>query len=524
MNTRHLDFDVSIVGYGPVGKILAIELARRGWKVGIFERWPSPYPLPRAVVLDDEIKRVLYSVCDKNVLRQIMQSVPANDMYEWRNASGQTLLSLDDWKDGSFFSQPELEKLLANVCASYSNIQVNMGHEAVQLTEHSEYVELTVKLEDKSQKTITSQYLVGCDGANSFVRGHMDIEITDLGFSYDWLIIDVIPHEEREWKPMNWQLCDPERPTTLVSGGPGRRRWEFMRLPHETIEHLNNAETAWRLLKPWGITSENATLERHAVYNFRAKWAESWRKGRLLLAGDSAHLMPPFYGQGMCSGLRDAKNLGWKLDLVLGGKAEEVFLDTYTMERKPHVKNIIDSSIYLGKTICITDPEEAVARDEAFLTGNAPPFPAFPILTDGILHRLTDGSQSHLAGKVSLHANVLYQGIQGFLDDVVGQGWKIISIKDDPRNVLSRAQIAFLDELNTDFVYITLDKSSKKAAIDVDGKYSEYFVNNGIETLIIRPDYYIFGATASYKELPSLVDELSKQMHITKSSTALRLT
>ena len=134
MNTKHFDFDVSIVGYGPVGKILAIELARRGWKVGIFERWPSPYPLPRAVVLDDEIKRVLYSICDKKALRKIMQSIPANDMYEWRNASGQTLLSLDDWKDGSFFSQPELEKLLADVCASYSNIQVNMGHEAVQLT------------------------------------------------------------------------------------------------------------------------------------------------------------------------------------------------------------------------------------------------------------------------------------------------------------------------------------------------------------------------------------------------------
>ena len=331
------------------------------------------------------------------------------------------------------------------------------------------------------------------------------------------------PYEEREWKPMNWQLCDPERPTTIVSGGPGRRRWEFMRLPNETIEYLNNEDTAWGLLKPWGITPENATLERHALYNFRARWAESWRKGRLLLAGDSAHLMPPFYGQGMNSGIRDAKNLGWKLDLVLGGKVEETFLDTYTMERKPHVKNIIDSSIYLGKTICITDPEEAAARDEAFLTGNAPPFPKFPILTDGILQRNTDGLQSNMAGKLSVHAKVLYQEKEGLLNDVVGEGWKIISTKDNPRNVLSKAQIAFLDELNIDFVHITLDRSSSEAAIDVDKKYSEYFESNGIETLIIRPDYYIFGATASYHELPSLVDELRAQIHFTKSTTSLEM-
>ena len=127
MNTKNFDFDVTIVGYGPVGKVLAIELARRGWEVGIFERWPSPYPLPRAVVLDDEIKRVLYSICDKKALRKIIQSIPTDNMYEWRNSSGQTLLSLDDWKDASFFSQPELEKLLADVCASYSDTTSEHG-------------------------------------------------------------------------------------------------------------------------------------------------------------------------------------------------------------------------------------------------------------------------------------------------------------------------------------------------------------------------------------------------------------
>ncbi len=518
MNTNQLDFDVSIVGCGPVGKLLAIELGRRGWKVGIFERFQSPYRLPRAVVMDPEIKRILSSICDKEKLERITE--PVRDLYEWRNAAGQTLLSLPDWSEASFFSQPELEDMLEGVCTSNPNIQTYMGHEAIQLTELSNCVQLTVKDQDEKEKIIQSRYVVGCDGANSWVRSKMDIEVTDLGFSYDWLIVDVIPHEEREWKPMNWQLCDPERPTTIVSGGPGRRRWEFMKLPDETIEQLNNVDTAWKLLEPWNLTPDNAALERHAVYTFRARWAETWRKGRVLLAGDAAHLMPPFYGQGMNSGMRDAKNLGWKLDLVLSGKAEEEFLDTYTAERKPHALNLINSSIYLGKVICMADPREAAARDEAFLTGNAPPFPEFPNLTDGILHREPEGYLSTLAGKLSPHAQVLYQEKQGFLEDVIGQGWKIISIKDDPCTILSEEQLAFLNELETQFIQLTHDPFSSKAAIDIDGEYFEYFKENGIEALIIRPDCYIFGGIAFHQELPSAVDELSKQIYRTKKSTS----
>ena len=158
-------------------------------------------------------------------------------------------------------------------------------------------------------ETVKARYVVGCDGANSFVREHMGTGLTDLGFFYDWLILDVIPHEEREWRPFNLQMCDPRRPTTVVSGGPGRRRWEFMRLPGETIEELNTEQTAWRLLAPWDLTPGNADLERHTVYTFQARWADRWRNGRILIAGDAAHLMPPFAGQGMCSGVRDAANL-----------------------------------------------------------------------------------------------------------------------------------------------------------------------------------------------------------------------
>ena len=213
-------------------------------------------------------------------------------------------------------------------------------------------------------QTFRCRYVVGADGANSFVRSQMDVTTTDLGFEYDWLIVDMLLHEPLDLDARAWQWCRPERPTTINPGGaPHRQRWEFMRLPGETLDELNSAETAWRLVGEFGLTPENAVLERHAVYTFRARWCDRWRDGRLLLAGDAAHLMPPFAGQGMCAGLRDAENLAWKLDAVLGGKASDSLLDTYGSERIGHVRHFIDLSVNLGRVICLTDPVAAAARD-----------------------------------------------------------------------------------------------------------------------------------------------------------------
>jgi 2-polyprenyl-6-methoxyphenol hydroxylase-like FAD-dependent oxidoreductase len=211
--------------------------------------------------------------------------------------------------------QPTLENTLTDALGGVPQARLLRGHEAMALTETDQHVEVLVRDGAGKQHRVTAAWVIGCYGANSFVRSHMPTEMTDLGFFYDWLIVDVVLHQAREWNPTNLQICDPRRPTTVVSGGPGRRRWEFTRMPGETAEQLNQLDTAWRLLAPWGITADNATLERHALYTFQARWTDRWRAGRLLLAGDSAHLMPPFAGQGMCSGIRDAANLAWKLDL-----------------------------------------------------------------------------------------------------------------------------------------------------------------------------------------------------------------
>jgi 2-polyprenyl-6-methoxyphenol hydroxylase-like FAD-dependent oxidoreductase len=199
----------------------------------------------------------------------------------------------------------------------------------------------------------------------------MGSEWEDLGFRFDWLIVDFKPHEQRTWSPMNWQLCDPSRPTTIVSGGPGRRRWEFMRLPGETIAELNTRRRAWQLLEPWNRTPENTTIERHAVYTFEAKWTREWRCGRLMIAGDAAHLMPPFAGQGMCAGMRDIANLVWKLDLVMRDVAAEGLLDSYGTERSANVQHFIHLSMALGQVICVLDEDTAAERDRRMVAGGA---------------------------------------------------------------------------------------------------------------------------------------------------------
>lgn len=380
VNEQLASADVVIVGLGPVGSALAILLGQAGHDVTVLERWPSAYPLPRAVHFDDEVGRILQAC---GIGDQLDDLTEKPDLYEWRNAAGDTLLrfsmsgqGLSGWSKGSMFNQPELEAALAERLASIPSVDVRRAVEFTGLDDANGVVEVRyrgVALVDDAdgrplmeptaeEGMIRAKYVVGCDGANSSVRDFCNFAVTDLGFFYDWFIVDVVFNEHREFNPTNLQICDPERPTTVVSGGPGRRRWEFMRLPSEPIEDFNDEAAAWRLLEPWDVTPDNARLERHAVYTFQARWADSWRIGRVLLAGDAAHQMPPFAGQGMCAGLRDAMNLSWKLDHVLNGHAADSLLGLYGVERGPSVESAVGLSMELGKVICVPDPEEAAAR------------------------------------------------------------------------------------------------------------------------------------------------------------------
>jgi len=521
-------FDVVIVGYGPVGQMAAILLGQKGYRVSVFEHWPQIYALPRAVHYDDEIARIFQAAGVTDQVLKVAESVP--DFYEWRNKAGDALLRLDwsgrglsGWPVANFFAQPQLQVVLDTRAKSLPTVEVNQGWEAQRIVEHDDYVELTVEqghagqagewVAEEARRTVRARYLIGADGANSTVRQHMSTSVTDLGFAFDWLILDLIPHEQRLWRPMNWQLCDPVRPTTIVSGGPGRRRWEFMRLPGESIEELNTAETAWRLLEPWGMTPNNATLERHVVYRFAARWADSWRQGRLLLAGDAAHLMPPFAGQGMCSGLRDAINLAWKLDLVLSGKASDALLDTYESERLFNVRHFIDFSVELGSIICIADPQVAAERDKRMISSTEdqtapPPIPPPPHnLGPGILH-----PEDPRSGVLFIQGRVAYGGKSGFFDDVIGQGFSLLA-REDITRVLKEGQREFLDSIGAHVLRLTQDETvGGDAFVDLEGYYANWLEENGCEAVLVRPDFYIFGAVNRREEVSDLVADLQAQL------------
>lgn len=163
------------------------------------------------------------------------------------------------WPDANTMHQPALEELIAARVAALAGITVLRGHEVVKIADDGERVEVTAATDDDATRVLSARWVVGCDGANSFVRDHLDVSVTDLGFSYEWLLCDVELHRPREFTPTNVQICDPARPTTVVASGPGRRRWEFMRLPGESTAELNRDETAWRLLAPFGVTPDTAT-------------------------------------------------------------------------------------------------------------------------------------------------------------------------------------------------------------------------------------------------------------------------
>ncbi|MFF3501046.1 bifunctional 3-(3-hydroxy-phenyl)propionate/3-hydroxycinnamic acid hydroxylase [Streptomyces sp. NPDC003247] len=518
--------DVAIVGCGPVGLTLALHLGRAGHDVVVVDKYPERFPLPRAVVCDHEARRIYQSAGVGEAISRISAAVP--DWYEWHNQHGETLVKIKWWGDGlsgwpetSFYSQPEVEGVLEDAAVALPTVSVRRGLEAVRIEESADDVELTLTDPDAGEHRIRARYVIGADGSNSFVREQMDTSVTDLGFYFDWLIVDVVEDEPRTWSPMNLQVCDPARPHTIVAGGPGRRRWEFMRLPGESIDELNTAETAWRLLEPWGLTPDNAELERHTVYTFQARWADRWRRGRLLLAGDAAHLMPPFAGQGLCSGLRDTANLAWKLDLVLRDVAGEALLDTYTSERSDHVQHAIQTSIALGRVICVTDTAEAAERDQRMITTGGDPATALPPLPPAMLGPgATSSSQSAanmMAGHLFPQFTVTRAGRTGRFDDVVGTGFHILATVDTTA-LLSREQRRFLRDLGAKLVHVVADGTvpgtdgAEGSVTDTTGACLALLSDHGAQVVVVRPDFYVYGARAQAEELGGLLDELKRSI------------
>lgn len=507
--------DCVIVGGGPVGLLTAVLLGRAGLRVTVVERQPRRYPSPRACTIDHEALRILQSAGLMDDHADLFEpSQGERGGYEFRNGAGELLQAIDwnrtaesGWANTNGFYQPDLEAVLEDLAVATPGVTVHRGWTFRELTQDG--AETTVLLTPTERPDevvpVRTRWLVGADGANSSVRSHLRIGVGDSGFQADWLVVDYRPLVEETWSAFVTQYCDPAQPATAVNSGPGRRRFEFMRPADMTVEELGRDSTAWRLMAPWGVTPRTAELERHAVYTFRGRWAHEWRQGNVFLAGDAAHLMPPFLGQGLCAGLRDARALAWRLGMVHGGLATPAVLDTYGPERTGHVREIIDEAVAAGRVICELDADRAALRDAEMRKrsrdpGAATRQPPHPRLGEPSL-TLSGGGGSE--GRLAPQGRVRNGDRTGLFDDVVGGGWQLVSLGGDPADVLSADDLSWFRRIGG----TVADLSGAGSVQDPDGAYALWFARHGCRAFLARPDFYVFAA-GEHTGIPHWVSRL----------------
>jgi 3-(3-hydroxy-phenyl)propionate hydroxylase len=444
--------DVAIVGFGPVGAALAALLARAGRDVVVFDRDTDVYPLPRAAHLDHEIMRILQAV---GCADECAPGMRTNQGMDFLDADRELLLRFQTpgmgpsgWPSSLLFHQPSFDRAL-RVAAVDAGARVQLGHSVEHLD------------------ALDARFVIGCDGARSTVRREIGVELDDLAFEEPWLVVDTLvddPTLAPELPDRALQICDPARPHTLVPMPSPRFRFEFMLLPGEAATEMQRPERVKELIASW-VDPGRLAVERAAVYTFHGLIARQWRRGSVLLAGDAAHQMPPFLGQGMCSGLRDAINLAWKLDLVLAGRAPDGLLSTYQTEREPHVRQIVEAAVSFGRMICTLDAEEAAARN-AMLRANGPQ---------------TRTEAPAMPGTLAIQGRVEVDGRVARFDDVFGAGWRLVTREPVEPNPWFTAIGGRALAIGTDFV-------------DVDGTYEQALRAHDAVAFLQRPDFGLFAA------------------------------
>lgn len=482
--------DVLIVGAGPTGLTLALLLAQRGVQVIVAERAAEPYALPRAAHIDHQVLRVFQEL---GIADAIVATCRHSARYDFLTADGQVLLRLDGadriaaggWPSANMIHQPSIERLLREAAASQPNIALRPGWRLAALADDAGAPHATFDTPDDPY-SIGARFLVGADGARSTVRDLAGIGIDDLGFEEDWLIVDTIVHDASRLPEINLQICDPARPTTCVLMGEGRHRWEFMLKPGESAEQLLDDRAVERLLEPWDVAGAVA-IERKAVYRFAARIAAQWQKGAIFLAGDAAHQMPPFAGQGLCSGIRDAANLAWKIAAVLYSDAGAHILETYQPEREPNVRAIVGVAMMMGRMVCITDPAAAAARDAQMLAAQreASGPPPYPDIAAGLIAGGTAGAGGYFPQPAAGAAR---------LDDLLGPGPWIIGRDIPPIDGIRTASLA-------------------SGALDpFAAALARWLDDHAVEAVLVRPDRYIFGGGGAHDLASAYASALTASM------------
>ena len=481
-------FDVALIGYGPAGATLANLLGQYGLSVLVLEREADIYPLPRAIHFDGEVMRVFETAGLRAEVEGI--SRPGLKGMYFNNAAGETLLIRAGTSErgphgcanNHYFHQPELEVVLRAGLARYAQVEVRTRHEVLAISDGADAATLQVRdLQTGTPYTVQARYVVGCDGARSLARKAIGTAMTDLGLHQPWLVFDVRLKTDVPSLPDHTvQHCDPARPMTYCNVTGNRRRWEIMLMPGDDPEQLVQPDTLWKLVSKW-VTPEQADIERAVIYTFHSVIAETWRKGRVFLAGDAAHQTPPFLGQGMCAAIRDAANLAWKLEAVLRNRAPDALLDTYGTERAPHVHAFIDLAVKLGDIIQTTDPQAARERDAKFKAGQPEifQFPA-PRLGPGLWQ-----------GNAAPVAQVFPQPMLAdgrLLDAAVGLHFAVL------------AEPSVLAEV-ADSTRKTWSAHGLIEIPAIDSEVSAWLQQQGVKAVLLRPDRYILGVAQSAADL-----------------------
>lgn len=365
--------EVAILGGGPVGCVLALLLSKMGVSNLVIDRDPEPYQLPRAIVMDDEIQRALH---DHGLGDWLTANTTPLLRGDFTDAGGNVIvggdvpvMGLQGLPPVVCHYQPELDAMLRAEAARHGTL-TRFGRTVTDMADHGDAVSTVLD----SGETVESRWFVGCDGASSWTRRHVGLVLEDLRFDQEWLVVDVELHDGAVVDlPVGVrQYCDPARPATYVQGHRRFRRWEFQVQADEDATRLNTTEGLWSLLAPW-LGPDQARLVRSAVYRFHAVVAPTMQTGNVFLAGDSGHQMPPFLGQGLNSGMRDALNLSWKMAFVARGLAGRRLLDTYSTERVPHVRSTVAHAADVGRLIDQLAGRESHGIDKESGYGGARP-------------------------------------------------------------------------------------------------------------------------------------------------------
>ncbi len=505
VSTDEAIYDVAIVGYGPAGQVAAGLLGQRGLKVYVCERLPDVYEIPRAIALDHEIMRVFQQL---GVVEAIAPYTEPFTNSEYLGVDGQLIRRMtmvappypQGYTPSLVFTQPPVERVLRARVAQMPNVHVELGVEMNALTQDHEGVALQIE-SGGERRTVRARYAIACDGGSSGVRAQLGIGMHDLDFDEPWLVVDVLVNAKGLAKlpKVSVQYCEPHRPCTLVVGPKNHRRWEISILPGEDPKQIATPAQTWKLLSRW-LSPEDGTLWRQASYRFHALVASEWRRGRVFLAGDAAHMQPPFLGQGMCQAVRDVANLSWKLAAVLQGEAEgdagAMLLDSYGAERRAHVRELTSRIKGVGAVICERDPAKARARDARLLAEcggrvqDTPRQDILPRLECGLLSAVPGAARGTLFPQPWLHGGA---GQPRRMDDVAGHGWRLVLAPG-----VAEPDIAPMPGL----AVVALG-----GADDAEGVATAWFQRHECAAALVRPDHYVYGVAGSAAGAAALCEE-----------------